>query len=162
MSTPYLNTAGKFRARVEKPVNNAWLTEVGKNNTPAIQLPLVIIGGPCDNQRITYYGWLSDGALSSTVKSLHETFNFDGNWGALIRDPQGFEGFDCSIETVMEDYNGKQQCKVKWLNPLKAELAEEEVQSLITSLQGRSMAVIKDLKAKKEAPKEAESDDMKW
>ncbi len=162
MSTPYLNTAGKFRARVEKPIGG-YIQEIGNNATPAIVLPLVVIGGPCDNQRIEWKGWLTDGALSSTVKSLHEAFNFDGDFGALVRDPEGFTGFDCDITTEMEDYKGKPQCKVKWLNKFHEGMAIDDATALAATLSGRAKAVIADLKAKKEAPKEsAEKDELAW
>lgn len=160
MSTPYLNTAGKFTARVEKP-QDGWIQTIGKNNNPAIVLPLVVIGGPCDNQRIRWTGFLTDSALPNTVKTLHEAFRFDGNWGALVRDPLGFEGFDCNITTEHEEYQGKSTLKVKWLNAPHEALAESEVMDIISSLDGRSKAVIADLKAKKEPAKE-ESDEMKW
>jgi len=145
----YLNTAGTFTCRVERP-NNGWLIEVGDKETPCCQIPLVVIGGPQDGKRITWQGWLTDGALSSTVKALHEAFNFEGQWGALVRDPNGFDGLRCRIVTVMETYNGKERCKVRWLNPDGggAKLDERKATSLIASLEGRSKAVVKDLQQK--------------
>lgn len=152
MST-YLNTAGKFRARVES-VTGGWIQVIGKNEHPACVLPLIIIGGPCENQRIKWTGFLTDSALSNTVKTLYEAFEFDGDWGALVRSELGFTGYDCDITVEEEEYQGKKQFKVKWLNPIKEELDPAEVLDIVTSLNGRSKAVIADLKAKKEPKKE--------
>lgn len=112
----YLHAAGAFVCRVEMPLNG-WLAEIGRNNTPCVQIPLIVTEGPMAGKRITYYAWLTPRACDRSCRTLHECFQFNGDFEWLASDPKGFAGHRCHAVTTMGSYNGQRRCSVRWLHP---------------------------------------------
>lgn len=110
-----LNSAGTFDCRVEMPATG-WFVEIGAKATPCVRIPLVVCEGPLAGQRATFHAWLTPNAFERTLATLAACFRFDGDFAALAADPHGFAGMKCRVVTEMEEFQGRFQCKVKWLN----------------------------------------------
>jgi hypothetical protein len=110
---PLLKTAGRFDATVrtceidEPP---------GKDATVRLTL---------DTTEGEITTWLSlrtvrkegsdKSAFDISLKTLREAFGFDDDFPNLAAQVQGKA---CSIVTEMETYEGKERCRVKWVNPV--------------------------------------------
>jgi hypothetical protein len=113
----YVNDEGRYEGIVEMP-SGGWLQLSGENQTPYIAIPLKVTGDDVDAGKIiTWCGWLSDKALERTIDTLVKCFDFDGDLNSLYAGKQTFKGKLVSFTTKIEEYNGKQRCKVAWLNP---------------------------------------------
>lgn len=100
---PNITEAGDFTATVIH-------AEFGesKSGTPYLALSYGVNGSS-----ITGWLYLSDKALTYSVKALREAFNFDGNFETAVAQVQGKS---CRIVVEMEDYEGKVRPKVKFVN----------------------------------------------
>jgi hypothetical protein len=118
---PRLDTFGIFNGTVNRPKeltatgNPNWFGE-SKTGTPFIALPLTVTEGSQAGHEITAFLYLSDKAFDSTIARLKEVFGFNGDLMGLNSGQHTFEGMPVSFETDIEEYEGKQKCKVKWLN----------------------------------------------
>jgi hypothetical protein len=113
---PLLDAAGTFDCKVLDA--EQWIGQNANSGTMYVGLPLEVISeGPHKGKHITHYGYLSEKAIDNTVAALSAAFGFDGDLGALHRGHYSFAEMLCSITTELQEYQGKQQCKVKWLNP---------------------------------------------
>jgi hypothetical protein len=142
----YVDKAGKYKARVVAP-RNGWFGEAGKNETPFIRVPLVVVGGDQDGREIVWQGWLTDAAFDNTIKSASEAFGWDGDLQALSSGEVSFEGKECEIVCDTETFEGKPRVKVKWLNNINGgggkAMDDGKVSSLIKRLQSKSKAIAK-------------------
>lgn len=138
-----LDTAGSFLCTVTEPTNG-WIQTVGKNETPCIRIPLVVAEGEHEGQTISETAWLSDKAFEATIKNLVEVFGWNGDLDSLHKG-QGFTGMQCRIVTEMEEYEGKMQYRVKWLNHVDggggAAIDPAKASAIIGALQRKSMAL---------------------
>lgn len=139
-----LNKAGRFNVRVLYASN--YIGESGKG-TVYVGLPFEVIDGPEQGQHITGYLYISDNALDRSIETLAECFGFNGDLNALYNGETSLEGYECSITTDMETYEGRERCKVQWINPLgsggngmKAASAEK-FNSILSRLGGRAKAI---------------------
>ena len=106
-------------------------------------------GTPCVNigfaneagQHITYYGYLSAGALPYTMEAL-EVLGWDAKAsGGRIDALNGsmlLVGAECQIEVEEEEFDGKKTLKVKWVNEIgggfAAEMEKENAEALSLEL----------------------------
>lgn len=66
-----------------------------------------------DGDTITGWLYLSDKALPYSVKALKDAFDFDGNFETL---PDQVNQKGCRIVVELEEYEGKERAKVKYIN----------------------------------------------
>jgi hypothetical protein len=144
----YLKTEGRFDGVAFKPEggwffqtpSGKWGLHVGLRVTDDVSEE-----GKC----ITWTGWLSDKAMPFTIKTLREAFGFNGDLNALQDGKVTFADMPCSFTTANEDYNGKTNLKVKWLNPINKQsstpaLASDEVKAFIATINAKAKAMAAD------------------
>lgn len=108
---------GYFDGVVEKHPVAGWFGESGQKKTPYILIPVVVTTEGPDKGKIGYYyGWLSDTAFDNTIARLAEVFGFNGDLPALHEGKVTLDGLPCNITVEMEEYKGKPNFKVAWLN----------------------------------------------
>lgn len=144
-----LQKAGQYVAVVEKPEH--WIGESSNEAaTPFIYLPLTISEGDRKGDTISWYGYLSEAAFDRTIESLVKAFpDWDGALDTLAYNRYSFEGKTCSIVVEGEEYKGKINYKVKWLNNvegLSGPKPLKSLQDLIANMGSRSKAIAKDVK----------------
>jgi len=144
----YIEEVGSYRCQVVEPPGGQWFGESGEKKTPYIAIRAVV-NEPESSQHgaeITFYAWLSDGAIDRTVKDLKEVFGWDGDLMALDSGDTTFVGLECVIVTEADTYDGKTRIKAKFLNSVHRQapvMAREKVSSLIARLNSRTKAVAK-------------------
>ena len=138
-----LNVAGKFTAKVL--ASNTYIWESEKTGTFAVMLPLEVTDGGNAGETITWFGYISDAAVDFSAKALAEAFGYAGDFEDLYRGVCPFVGKECNIVAEFEDYNGKPQLKVRYLNALhRGKLANPaNFAALRARLGGRAVAVAK-------------------
>jgi hypothetical protein len=136
MNQEYLKTEGTFEAVAFKPASG-WLNKSKEKGTPYIQVGLRVVNDVADEGKIAFWnGYLTDAAIERTVDILVECFNFDGDINKLIHGETTFADLPCQFTTEIEEYKGKGQLKVKWLNPhgyvfQGAMLGDDDVKSIV-------------------------------
>lgn len=152
----YLNAEGDFEGEVEMP-EGGWFQLTKEKQTPYIAIPIVVTGDDVDaGKRITWPGWLSDKAFDRTIETLVKCFGFDGDLNSLYAGKQSFAGKAVSFTTEIEEYQGKQRCKVKWINPAgyvhtPTRIDETTAKTLLAGFSKRAKQVAKSVAV--EAPK---------
>lgn len=72
-----------------------------------------------NGDRITWYGYLTDAAMESTLKALSaigwDPMKFDGRIDSL-NGTDLLKGVEAEIVVEMEEYQGKPRPKVRWVN----------------------------------------------
>lgn len=102
----WLNEVGTFRARA---VGEPEWKESKEKGTPYIEVMCETSAG-----RIRWKGWLTPGGLPQTVKGLRAM----GWQGTNLEDLSTVGSKEFEIVTKSEPYNGKDYCKVQWVNDL--------------------------------------------
>jgi hypothetical protein len=119
---PLINATGRHEVTVKTSI-------FGESNkgTPFLELSFEDAAGDTIN------GWLylSEGALKNTVKTLRETFNFDGNFETLTAQ---VDGKKCAITVEEEEFEQKMRLKVKWINPLRSVTPIKDGNNFLKSL----------------------------
>ena len=113
-------TAGNYKARATK----ALLAQVGKNETPAMQIVFQIQDeGPHQGDTIRWDGWLTEKAQDRTIESLQHCGWTGDDVSVFARDGAPLQGLDLNdVELVveMESYEKegetKHAAKVQWVN----------------------------------------------
>jgi hypothetical protein len=100
---------GKFRVK-------AIAAELGraKTKTPQVAVRFAVVEGDATGEEITWYGFLTEAAQERTIEGLIHT----GWTGDSFEDLSTVGSKDCEIEVAEEEYEGKLQWKVKWVNAL--------------------------------------------
>jgi len=144
MAKQYLQAVGTFKAKVAPLPDGGSYFYIADTGTDGILIPLVVETdeGP---RFIQWIGWLSEKAFDGTIQRLTKTFGFNGDLVSLQSGKQTFEGMDCEIVTVIETYENKPRCKVKWLNPVgggqRSAPDAAKIDSIVKRLQSRAKAV---------------------
>lgn len=141
-----LKTEGTFEAEVLPPVDGSWLHK-NKNNKPYILIPLIVIGGACEDQRIRNLKYLTPGAMPYTSKELAECFGWNGDLNGLADGTTSFAGMRVRIVTETDG----EYTNVKWMNPAGGSSGEKvtpaEVAAIIEEFNTLSMATAADNQA---------------
>lgn len=154
----YINSEGSFDCITTEPTAG-WIGESGEKQTPFIRISVQVTeDGPEKGSGAVWQGWLSNNAFENTIKRLAEVFGFDGNLATLVAGKQTLAGRPCNITTEFEDYNGKRQCKVKWLNAAGGGAAKpmdvQKLDNLVAQLNKRSMLIAQSMGAKPQTKSE--------
>lgn len=141
-----LNTPGDFRAVVNHP-DSGWFGETG-SGTPYIRLPLQVIDGPETGKGISWFGWLNEKNVDRTLSNLAEALEFDGDLNGLYNGTKSFAGAVLSIKVEQEEYKGKLDTKVRFINhPLRQRgpADPQAMSALLASLAPRASAIARSL-----------------
>jgi hypothetical protein len=136
--------AGIYRCEV---VSNS-LAHVGDKKTPSVKFQLKVcfnIATPNIAEGGVLYAdlWLTDAAFENTMKTLSETFGWNGEDISELNNGELLFGIECNAVVEIEEYDGKLRPKVKFLNnPNRAQPAmeNESAKALADSLKGRILA----------------------
>lgn len=128
---------------------------LGKSSTGKEEISVlfeIVEDGTNKGKRITWYGYFTEGTIDRTLESC-ENAGWDGN----SPDFQGIGSKECVIVIEDEEYQGKINAKVKWVNAGGRGLKKDAVLagSDLIAFQSNLKAAI--LARKK---REAEPDDM--
>lgn len=106
---PIISQPGRYAATVK----SAAFGESEKGTT-FLQLDFAADNGD------TISGWLylSEAAFERSVKTLRETFAFNDDFNTAVDQVSGKR---CSIVIDIENFEGKDRAKVKWINPEHSE-----------------------------------------
>jgi hypothetical protein len=101
---PKLTNPGRYPATVTS-------AEFGESDkgTPYLLLSMNTEGG----ETADAYLYLSEKALPNALKTLRDAFDFDGNFETAVDQVTGRQ---VSITCEIEEYDGKERCRVKWIN----------------------------------------------
>ncbi len=150
-----LRVAGTFEANVA-PTEAGWIGESKEKGTPFVRIPLIVSEGSEIGKYAVWYGYLSDAAFERTIEVLVKAFGFNGDLEGLYSGKISFVGDPCQIVTELESYQGKERCKVRWLNPPGGgpvqKMDENKVRTLIGQLQRKSVALAKNIRATATVP----------
>lgn len=140
---PLLHKAGRFNVRVLHADN--YIGE-SKTGTVYVGLPFEVIDGSQAGEHITGFLYISDNTLDRSIETLAECFGFNGDLNALYNGESTLEGFECSITTQLETFEGKERCKVQWINPLGGgngikPIEPDKFTSILSRMGGRAKAV---------------------
>ena len=109
-ATIKLDAVGTFECIVEAP-QYGWFDETSKGSK-YIKVPCVVDeAGPHKGKKIPWLGYLTSKAYENTEKVLADVFGNNWTWTNIP-----FAGKRVVIVTEEEEYNGKTQIKVKYLN----------------------------------------------
>jgi hypothetical protein len=126
---PLINTTGRHDVTTKQGSFGE-----SKNGTPFFELLFA------DDNGNTINGWLylSDKAFEASVKTLRETFGFDGNFETL---PDQVANKRCSITTEEEEFENKMRLKVKWINPLRTVIPLKGGNELLKQLSAKAARI---------------------
>jgi hypothetical protein len=161
-NTQYVNVAGTFEGVVERP-DAGWFGESGEKQTPYVRVPVRITSDDQCGRLAMWYGYLTEKSVDNTVAKLREAFGFDGDWNALYEGKVTLEGMPCNITTEIETYNGKERCKVAWLNAPGGggpkPMDDAKVKGLLAKITPKSKAIAKAMPAPAMAAKAQQEPD---
>lgn len=132
---PLITNPGKYAATVSA-------SEFGesKNGTPFLSIDL----NTAEGESITAWLYLSEKALPSSVKTLRDAFDFDGNFETVC---EQIVGESCSITVEAEEYEGKERLRVKWINSPRSSKPIDNQSEFLKALSAKAARI------PKEAPK---------
>jgi hypothetical protein len=158
----YLDCAGEFEGEASKP-QNGWIA-MSKSGSQSVRILLTVTGDDVDAGKSIFCDlWLTEKAFTKTVRRLVEVFNFDGDFDKLAAGDKAFDGMPCRFTVEMEEYQGEQRAKVKWLNNINwiskkqapAELGE--LKALANSFTRKAKAIVLEAKAEAKATGSSET-----
>lgn len=150
-----LQSEGRFRAHAV----SCALTLAG-NGREQLAVAFEVLDGPEKGQRITWYGFLTPAALKRTFESLR----FAGWTGADLSDLSGVGSRDCEIVVAAEEWGGRPQLKVRWVNPQggfgapAAPLPADRLKALVEATRQAAQASRKVLVGQPEPPAHTDAD----
>lgn len=119
--------------RYEVTVKSAEFGET-KNGTPYLALEFITEASD------TILGWLylSDKALGNSLKTLRDAFGFDGDFDSVINQ---VVSKPCSITVELEEYEGKERLKVKWINPARSSKPIDNQAAFLKALSAKAARI---------------------
>lgn len=107
----YLEAAGKYRAKAID-----WgLDARGENQTPCLAVEFEVVDGPAAGARIYHWIYFTERSLENAVVSLRR-MGWKGDDLSTLGDPNAGLGTVVEIDCQTEEYQGKTELKVKWVN----------------------------------------------
>jgi hypothetical protein len=93
-------------------VKKSYLAKSSKD-TPSIK---IVLDAP--NETLYFDAWLTDGTIKQTIKVMRDVLGWKGTNLSDINGTDTLVGVECCAVIEEEEYNGKSQRKVKFLNSL--------------------------------------------
>lgn len=109
--------AGRYRARATEAALG--LTRKGGEQ---VAVALSIIDGECAGESLTWFGFFSEKTADRTIESLRTL----GWVGDDLSDLTGVDSNEVEIVVEHEEYEGRSQVRVKWINRSGAALGLKE------------------------------------
>ena len=108
---------GTYRCMV---VSNC-LAQSKDKGTPSVKIQLgvkynLLTPGIPEQASLYWDGWLSDAAFERTMDTLQAVFGWAGEDIQELNNPDLLFGYECNAVVEMENYEGKDRPKVKFLN----------------------------------------------
>jgi len=137
---------GKFRAQaIEGSLGYS------RNGKEEVAVQFLILEGPDEGKKITWWGYLSDAAAERTLEGLLNT-GWDGEDVSALT---GLGSKDATIVIVEDTYEGARKTKVAWVNrgsagpKHKADRSMSEAQRITFAekMRGRTLALQKKVPA---------------
>lgn len=119
-----------------------------KNGTPYLALEFITEAA----DTITGWLYLSEKALANSVKTLRDAFGFDGDFETVI-DQVGSK--PCSITVELEEYEGKERLKVKWINGPRTSKPIDNQSAFLKALSAKAARIPKEATRAGAAPAKA-------
>lgn len=144
----YLKTEGRFDGVAFKP-EEGWFFQTKNTGAWGLKIGLRVTDDVSEEGKcIHWVGWLSAKALPYTMKVVREVFNLT-DLNQLYDGKVDLTDMPCSFTTENEDYNGKTQLKVKWLNPMGGKASSpgpksDDVKAFIVSINAKAKALALD------------------
>jgi hypothetical protein len=135
---------GKFRAQALE--GSLGYSTTGKEE---IAVQFLILEGPDEGKRITWWGYLSDAAADRTLESLLHT-GWDGEDVSVLT---GLGSKDATIVIQEDTYKGVKRTKVAWVNQLSRgptndkAMDDSQRTSFAERMRGRTIALQKKVPA---------------
>lgn len=125
---PLLDKPGRHAATATAP-------ELGQSEqgSPYIQISFETAEGS-----ITGWLYLTEKALERTIETLRKVFEFDGNFETVC---DQINGKQCSIVCELEEYQGKERLKVKWINAERASAPINDQAAFLKSLTAKAARI---------------------
>jgi len=128
--------AGTYRARA---VEGA-LGFTGEG-APQVAVAFVILGGDCDGEQLTWYGYFTEKTEKRTLESLRVC----GWKGDDLSDLAGLSDEEVSIVVKEDVYQGETRMKIAWVNRpgglvMKARMNPEEAKRFAKQMMGAIVA----------------------
>jgi len=110
-------------------------SEIGQSEqgSPFLQISFETADGS-----ITGWLYLTEKALERTVETLRKAFEFDGNFETVC---EQINGKSCSIVCEMDEYQGKERLKVKWVNPERSSAPINDQASFLKTLSAKAARI---------------------
>ena len=139
---PRLETPGRHAAK-------ATAAEFGQSEkgTPFIQISFETVEGS-----ITGWLYLSEKALPGSLRTLRQAFGFDGNFETAA---DQIVGKDCSIVCEVENFEGADRLKVKWINSPSSTVPLDNKDDFLKSLTAKAARIPKEAPKAGHAPTKA-------
>lgn len=129
--------AGTWKARARE-------AELGYASTGTEQVAVLfeIVEGPYLGERITWYGYFTEGTFDRTVEGLRNA----GWTGNDLSDLSSLGSRDCFIVVEWDTYNGERSLKVRWVNSgnglaLKQAMGDAEKRAFAARQRARVAAI---------------------
>jgi len=92
--------------------------------------------GPNKGQAAYWTGWMSDGALANTVKAWR-AIGFVGDDIDAFNDQDPLTLREVELTVENEEYKGKPQSKVQWVNKPRRFMARDEIRAAAADVKAR-------------------------
>lgn len=153
-------TEGRYTARAVE-----WILGTTSTGKEQVAVQLTLLDPALTGRRLTWYGYFTEGALPVTIKALRAM----GWQGTDVSDLHGLDANEVSIVVEHEEYQGKTQVRVKWINEpgnlgVKTPLQGDEAKSFAARMKASILALEqgqpKPNNAKPSPSKPAKTDDI--
>jgi hypothetical protein len=134
---------------------DSWVLGKSSTGKEQVAVSFTILTEGATHQRLTWYGYFTDATFDRTVESLR----ICGWQGDDLADLQGLDAEEVSLVVADEEYEGKVNARVLWVNKLtqgpavKSVLEGDEARAFAASMRDRVRAF--SAAAKKPASKPA-------
>ena len=128
--------AGTFKARAVD-----WALGFTGEGAPQVAVAFLIIGGDCDGEQITWYGYFTEKTERRTLESLRVC----GWKGDDLADLAGLGDDEVALVVKEDVYQGETRLKVAWVNRpgglvMKARMNPEEAKRFAKQMMGAIVA----------------------
>lgn len=109
-----------------------------------IAVELLILEGEHEGERLSWYGYFTEGTFARTLESLRLL----GWRGDDLSDLSGIDENAVSIVVDEEEYNGERKVRVRWINApgglaLKEPMTSDQAKAFAAKMRGRVLALSK-------------------